>query len=331
MVPKAELHLHQEVLPRLAAIAARRAGRPGFDWRGRSKELLSDTAPGMARLSALFTLDRELDLAGVSPDAPDSFVAMVEQILDEAAVDGAVLVEVRCGPSGVAASPAAMVPLFREAERRVQQRHPRLRAEVIAYVQVSAEPAARQAGERRIEECVAAAELGLAGVDFAVYPYETEAPAVWEAAYDWGARAARAGLGVTVHSGEFSTGGCAAALRVPGLRRIGHAVHYADDPRLLDDLVASGVTAECCPTCNVALGAVPSYEAHPLRRLADRGVPVTLSTDLPARLGITIAQEYAAASSMGFSDEELRGLTRNAVRASFMPAERREELLAELA
>ena len=153
---------------------------------------------------------------------------------------------------------------------------------------------------------------------------------MWAVAYGWAERAARAGLGVTIHVGEFAAANCAAALRVPGLRRLGHAVHYADEPRLLADLVANGATVECCPTCNVALGAVRSLEAHPIRRLAERGVPVTLNTDLPARLGITIGHEYEVAGALGFDRAELLGFTRNAVRASFTSPERRAALLGEI-
>src|SRR5215468_3250280 len=94
-------------------------------------------------------------------------------------------------------------------------------------------------------------------------------------------RAAGVGLGITVHAAEFSTANCAAALRVPGLSRIGHAVYAAREPRLLDLLAQSGVTVECSLSCNVVLGAVPSYEQHPIRQYAARGVPVILCADAP--------------------------------------------------
>jgi adenosine deaminase len=331
VLPKADLHLHQEVLPRLDRVVARRTGRPAYGWRERGVPLLARTPPGMARLSALTALDQDLDVDAAETEDPETFVLMIANILEEAAADGAVLVEVRCGPAGLASSPTALVPLLREAERRVQALYPRLRAEAIGYLRVPDDADQALAWERRLESCIEAAGLGLGGVDFTVVPYDREAPAsAWERAYGWSERAARAGLGVTVHVGEFAAANCAAALRVPGLRRLGHAVHYADDPRLLADLAASGATVECCPTCNVALGAVPSLEAHPIRRLAERGIPVTLNTDLPARLGITIGHEYDAAAALGFARDELLGFTRNAVRASFAPPERRAALLEEI-
>jgi adenosine deaminase len=165
-----------------------------------------------------------------------------------------------------------------------------------------------------------------------VDPYETEAdPGLWAVAYRWAARAADAGLGITVHAGEFSPANLAAALRVPGLKRVGHGVYAASEPHLLEQLVNSGATAECCLTCNVILGAVPSYEEHPIRKFVEAGVPVTLNTDLPVHVATTIGREYAIAAALGFSPAELLGFTRNAIAASFTSEERRSSLLEDLA
>jgi len=134
-----------------------------------------------------------------------------------------------------------------------------------------------------------------------------------------------------VHAGEFSTANLAAALRVPGASRIGHAVYAARDPRLLELLVKSGVTVECCPTSNVVPGAVALYEELPIRRFVEAGIPVTLNTDNPLRLCARIGREYAVGAALGFSPAALLGFTRNAVRASFTTESRRTELLSVLA
>jgi adenosine deaminase len=130
--------------------------------------------------------------------------------------------------------------------------------------------------------------------------------------------------------GEFAATSIAAALRTPSLRRIGHGTHIADDPHLLDDLARSGVTVECSLTCNVVLGSAPTYEDHPIRRFVQHGIPVTLATDLPMHVCTTIGREYAIASILGFSPEELLTFTRNAVAASFTTSTRRAALLGEL-
>ena len=64
-------------------------------------------------------------------------------------------------------------------------------------------------------------------------------------------------------------------------RRIAHGVRAIEDPALVEELAERGVFLECCPTSNVVLGIYPSYEEHPLPRLRDAGVRVTLGSDDP--------------------------------------------------
>jgi aminodeoxyfutalosine deaminase len=108
---------------------------------------------------------------------------------------------------------------------------------------------------------------------------------------------------------------------------LGHAVHAADDPLLLEALARSGVTVECPLTCNVVLGAVSAYEEHPIRQFAAQGIPVTLATDLPTHVCTTIGREYAIAAALGCTPRELAAFTDNAIRASFTSASRQSQLL----
>ncbi len=324
LLPKADLHLHQERAARLDRITARRQGLPPYDWRRWARRVLGEVPPGVGRLDAIYEPDAGLPFDRMPAD-PEGFRARVIDALEEGAAGGAVLLEVRFG------NDEDFVGVFREAERRVQERYPRLRAEAISYVCLSRDPERLLRAESRLEASLRAAREGLAGIDFSTDPYGTEAdPAIWSTLYRWAERAADAGLGITVHVGEFSTANLAAALRVPGLRRLGHAVYAAQDPVLLDQLASSGVTVELCLTSNVILGAVPSYEAHPIRRFVERGIPVTLNTDLPVHVCTTIEQEYAVAAALGFSSAELLRFTRSAVQASFTSDERRGALLDEL-
>ena len=211
----------------------------------------------------------------------------------------------------------------------MRERHPRLHAEAIVYLGLRGDRLVET--ERLLEACLLAAREGLAGIDFRVDPYDTEAdPSLWAIAYRWAERAADAGLGITVHAGEFSTANLAAALHTPGLRRLGHVVYAARDPMLLEQLARSGVTVECCLTANVILGGSPSYESHPIRQFVAHGIPATLNTDLPVHACTTIGREYAIAAALGFSPGDLLEFTRNGVRASFASAERRTALLDEL-
>ncbi len=331
-LPKADLHVHQEWAPRLDRVLARRQGWPPFDWPAHLRPLLTETPPGMRRLGRIFELDALLTLTGVPEGDPETAIAVWADVLEEAATDGAILMEVRFGVTGLALARPDFMELYREAERRVWVHYPELRAEAIGYVGISPEPAQLVIAERQLEICLRAARDGLAGVDFRVDPYDTEAhPSLWETIYRFAERAADAGLGITVHAGEFSVANLQAALRVPGLRRLGHGVYAAADPRLLEEVAQSGVTVECCLSCNVVSGVVPSYEAHPIRLFVEHGIPVTLNTDDPVRVGTTIGREYAIAAALGFSPAELLGFTCNAISASFTSTERRESLLRSMA
>jgi len=257
-------------------------------------------------------------------DADDAlFVARLEDLLEEAARDGAVLVEVRVGGETVLRS--GFMDLFHEAERRVRGRYPDPHAVAVNTILLWLEP---ERLEAVLEATLAAAREGLGGIDLLYQPYDTEAD--WEVAYRVAARAAEAGLGITAHAGELSIANIAAALRTPGLTRLGHAVHAVDDPRLLDLVSASGVTIACCLTCNVFFGAVPSLEEHPIRQFVLCGISVALGADNPVQLGTTIGREYAVAAALGFTTADLFGFTRNALRACFAPAALRESLLTAL-
>jgi hypothetical protein len=238
--------------------------------------------------------------------------------------------EVRFGADRLTARPDFM-RLLRAAETRVQSRYPTLHAEAIGYVEVWEDPARREAELCKLHACLRASGDGLAGIDFLVRPYDaTDDPDLWRTAHQWADRAASAGLGVTMHVGEFGTTSIGPALGTPGLRRIGHGTHIADDHALLEKLARSGVTLECPLTCNVVLGSAPSFEDHPIRRYVEHGFPVTLATDLPMHVCTTIGREYAVAALLDFSPAELLGFTRNALAASFTPSSRKAMLLGEL-
>jgi adenosine deaminase len=220
---------------------------------------------------------------------------------------------------------------FREAEARAHVHHSRLRAEAIGHLEIRDDAERLRAEEDKLDACLRAATDGLAGIDLLVRPYDaTDDPELWKTAYRWAERAAAEGLGITVHAGEFATASIAAALRTPGLRRIGHGTYIAYDPQLMEDVAHSGVTLECALTCNVVLGSAPSYGLHPIRKFVQYGIPVTLNTDLPMHACTTIGREYAIASNLGFSPEDLRSFTRNAVAASFTTPARRAALMREV-
>jgi adenosine deaminase len=91
------------------------------------------------------------------------------------------------------------------------------------------------------------------------------------------------------------------------------------------------ITLEVCPTSNVVLGVFPTYEEHPFPVLREAGIPLTLGSDDPPYFGASVAGEYAIAHEhFGLSDEELGGVTRTAIEASFAEPALRDLLLTRL-
>ena len=102
-----------------------------------------------------------------------------------------------------------------------------------------------------------------------------------------------------------------------------------EDPALVATLAAGGLPLEVCPVSNVATGVYPSLAAHPFPALRAAGVVVTLNSDDPALFGGWLTEVYAAArDAWSLSDEDLAGIARAAVDASFAESRVRDELAA---
>ncbi len=319
-LPKADLHLHQEWSQRLDRVLAYREGRLPYDWRAWVEGLLDETPPGIARLKSLSAM---LPVARAQDTGDETFIARLEDLLEEEAADGAILVEVRFGNDTILRP--GFMDMFREAERRVHERYPRLRAEAVVILMLWYEP---ELLENIVQASLRAAKQRLGGIDFLYDPYDAEAS--WDVAYRIGERAGDVGLGITAHAGEFSDANIASAAHIPGLTRLGHAVYAGGRPELLELLAERGITVEVCLSSNVVLGAVPSFEEHPIRQFMEYGIPVALGSDNPVQICTTIGREYALAHALGFSPDELLAFTCNGVKSAFTTPARRDELLNEI-
>lgn len=144
------------------------------------------------------------------------------------------------------------------------------------------------------------------------------------------ARARAAGLHVVAHAGE-TTGPDTIrdSLDLLGAERIGHGIRAVDDPALVARLAGEQIPLEICPTSNLRTGVVPDFQRHPLRRLDDAGVLVTVSTDDPALFGTTLTDEYLLlATEFGYGVDDIERIALNSVRAAFLPETEKAAMLA---
>ena len=108
------------------------------------------------------------------------------------------------------------------------------------------------------------------------------------------------GFGCTVHAGEvLGPESVWAAINDLPVTRIGHGVRSADDPALMAELARRGIVLEVCPGSNIALGLYPDRNAHPLHRLIDAGVRVTLNSDDPPFFHTTLGDGVRQGGSRG--------------------------------
>jgi adenosine deaminase len=145
--------------------------------------------------------------------------------------------------------------------------------------------------------------------------------------------AQQAGLGLAAHAGE---GDGAASVRDAierlGVQRVGHGVRGAEDPGLVREIAARGVTLEVCPTSNQSTGVVPALAEHPLRRFLEAGVRVTIGSDDPSYFDTDTTRELRLVHEhFGVDLDGVDALVDNGLRASFQSEPERTLLLEAFA
>lgn len=140
------------------------------------------------------------------------------------------------------------------------------------------------------------------------------------------------GFRVVAHAGEEGPAAYVReAVELLQVQRVDHGIASLDDPALLQLMAQRQIPLTVCPLSNLKLKVVPSIEAHPLKKLMDAGLCVTVNSDDPSFFGGYVNDNFIACqAALGLSREDLVALARNSVTASFMPAERRAAALAAI-
>ena len=144
--------------------------------------------------------------------------------------------------------------------------------------------------------------------------------------------AAAEGLRRVAHAGEEGPPDYVwEVLDVLGVERVDHGVRSLEDPRLVARLVAEQVPLTVCPLSNVRLRVVDTLAQHPLRRMLDAGLLVTVNSDDPAYFGGYVEDNLAEVrDALGLDDDAVRTLARNSFLAAFLDEPTRRRYLAEL-
>lgn len=109
-------------------------------------------------------------------------------------------------------------------------------------------------------------------------------------------KARKAGLRTTIHSGEAPNSQAIQwikdSIEILGAERIGHGIQAINSIELMNILKEKNIPLEVCPHSNYLTQAFPNYSSHPLKKLIDFGVPVTLNSDDPGVFASTLTDDY---------------------------------------
>ncbi len=146
------------------------------------------------------------------------------------------------------------------------------------------------------------------------------------------ARARSAGFFLTAHAGEEGPADYVwEALDVLGVGRIDHGNHALDDDMLVGRLARERMALTVCPLSNLRLRVIDDLKHHPLRRMMDKGLVVTVNSDDPAYFGGYVNDNYrAVAKALSLGRDEIVAIVRNGIQASLMDAADKARVAAEL-
>jgi adenosine deaminase len=260
--------------------------------------------------------------------SPDVIHRITREAIEDAARDNVRYMELRFTP--VALSRAERFPLH----------------DVMDWVLTSARAAAQQHGlivrliasvnrheSTDLAEQVAwlAAEHvddGIVGLDLA----GNEAEFKSEPFYGIFKEAKQAGLHVTIHAGEWGPAiHVKEAIEEFEAERVGHGVRVLEDENITALARERQTALEVCITSNYQSGVVAALAEHPLMKLMDAGLNVTINTDDPSISRITLSHEYyAACEDLHMQQNALRKRIVAAAQAGFLPENEKELLVNQL-
>jgi adenosine deaminase len=145
-------------------------------------------------------------------------------------------------------------------------------------------------------------------------------------------RARDAGFFLTAHAGEEGPASYVwEALDVLGVTRVDHGNRSLDDQALVGRLARERIALTVCPLSNLRLRVIDDLRHHPLRRMMDKGLVVTVNSDDPAYFGGYVNENYRAVSeALTLGHDEIAAIVRNGIRASLMTPAEKDRVLADV-
>ena len=260
--------------------------------------------------------------------SPDAIYRITREAVEDAARDNVRYLELRFTP--VALSRAERFPLHDVVDwvissaQEAAQKHNVIVRLIASMNRHESTELAEQVAWLAVEHL----EDGLVAIDLA----GNEAEFKTEPFYGVIKEARQSGLHVTIHAGEWGPAtNVREAIVELGAERIGHGVRVLEDENVVALARERGTAFEVCVTSNYQSGVIGSLDTHPLMRMLDAGLNVTLNTDDPSISRITLSHEYyTACEDLRMTQTTLRQRIMAAAKACFLPADQKETLVTRL-
>lgn len=121
------------------------------------------------------------------------------------------------------------------------------------------------------------------------------------------------------------------AINLLKVSRIDHGNHSLDDETLVEHLSRTKIPLTICPLSNLKLKVVKNLKEHPLKKMMQKGLLVTLNSDDPAYFGGYVNENYLAlAESLDLTREEIYQLAQNSFSASFLDENEKEIMIKKI-
>ena len=121
------------------------------------------------------------------------------------------------------------------------------------------------------------------------------------------------------------------ALNLLKISRIDHGNNSLEDKILIQELVRRKIPLTLCPLSNLRLHVVDRMENHPLKKMMEEGLLVTVNSDDPAYFGGYINENYLAVQkALNLSKKDVYNLAKNSFKSSFLDTYKKKEMIDKL-
>lgn len=132
----------------------------------------------------------------------------------------------------------------------------------------------------------------------------------------------------TIHAGEADGRESIKSALCFGTTRIGHGVNIVTEEDLIKEVIDKNILLEICPTSNIQTRVADSYKSHPIRKLYDLGVPLSINTDNRTVSNTTLKREYKNLEvNLQFNTEDFVKTNKQAINHAFISENEKKDLL----